>query len=209
MGEIIYPVREKIIDKMVIDDGNVKHSIIKVNDSDEWMRERAEMVMLRIHSGKTEIFLQKKEMYGGILKFKLPGGLVNDNESFEDAAIRECQEEALATVDEGSIVGNRNTFDYIVKCDKCHPWVEKNIPEKYRWRSYYTKVYAAYYSDEYAGFINDVDKDDIANEGQWYVLSPEIASILTPVHHNIIILCIMANMHKYIETMPDYYALWR
>ena len=197
MSKIIYPVTGRFVDEKVIDKGDTRHSIIKLSSNDEWMRKRAEMIMLRENNnGHLEIFLQKKEMYGGALQFKLPGGSVDAGETFKDAAIRECKEESLCCVDESTVIGTVGyKFSYIIDCDDYHPWVAKNIPEEYRWKAYFTKVFAAYYSKEYTGVVADADRDDIATEGKWYLLTPEIERMLLPVHRDAIYFC------KYIKML--------
>lgn len=209
MSKIIYPVSERFVDEKVIEviDKGVatKHSIIKLSNNGDWMRKRAEMIMLRERNDdQIEIFLQKKEMYGGLLQFKFPGGSVDGCEAFKDAAIRECKEESRCCVDEKTIIGEFCKYNYIVECDDYHPWVAKNIPEEYRWRAYFTKVFAAYYSKEYTGVVADAERDDIATEGKWYLLTPEIERMLIPAQLEAIQFCMFVKMTEGFQSMPGF-----
>lgn len=206
MNRIIYPVTGEIVDEKVIDTGDTRHSIIKLSSNNEWMCKRAEMIMLRErNNGQIEIFLQKKEMYGGLLQVKFPSGSVDDGETFKDTAIRECKEESLCCVDEKTIVGDVGyKYSYIIECDDYHPWVAKNIPEEYRWKTYFTKVFAAYYSKEYTGVVADADRDDIATEGKWYLLTPEIDRMLIPAQRETIRFCMFVKMTERFQAMPGF-----
>lgn len=185
MGKIIYPVNPSKYEEKTIEVNGIQHSIIEFDGNGIWMRKRAEMIMLRTNNeGQIEIFLQKKEAYDGAIKFRFPGGSVNAGESYLDAAIRECQEEALSCVDRNSVVNSGRYFPlaYIACCDDYNKWVKENIPSEYRWKSYFTAIYAGYYACKYNGYVNDVDRDEIATEGRWYRLSDNVCDILTQAH---------------------------
>lgn len=206
MSKIIYPVTGEIADEKVIGTEDTRHSIIKLSNTNGWMRKRVEMIMLRENNnGQLEIFLQKKEMYGGALQCKFPGGFVDADETFKDAAIRKCKEESLCCVDKETIIGRyRYDLRYIIECNDYHPWVVKNIPEEYRWKADYTEVFAAYYSKEYRGVVADVDRDDISTEGKWYLLTPEIERLLLCAHCKAIYVCKYLPMLGTFQTIPEF-----
>ena len=95
--------------------------------------------------------------------YSVPGGGWEPMEDHGTACIREVQEEVRITCNDAKYIDS-----YIYQLDEPKGWVKKSIPKNKQWKSYYNEVFLCKYSEEYKGYIDPVDRDNIINTAKWY-----------------------------------------
>lgn len=95
--------------------------------------------------------------------YSVPGGGWEPMEDHGAACIREVQEEVRITCNDAKYIDS-----YIYQLDEPKVWVKKSIPKNKQWKSYYNEVFLCKYSEEYKGYIDPVDRDNIINTAKWY-----------------------------------------
>ena len=95
--------------------------------------------------------------------YSVPGGGWEPMEDHGAACIREVQEEVRITCNDAKYIDS-----YIYQLDEPKGWVKKSIPKNKQWKSYYNEVFLCKYSEEYKGYIDPVDRDNIINTAKWY-----------------------------------------
>ena len=95
--------------------------------------------------------------------YSVPGGGWEPMEDHGAACIREVQEEVRITCNDAKYIDS-----YIYQLDEPKGWVKKSIPKNKQWKSYYNEVFLCKYSEEYKGYIDPVDRDNIINTVKWY-----------------------------------------
>ena len=137
--------------------------------SDTLFRARSELLIFK----DDLIFLDFKSRPN---EYRVPGGGWDDiDRSHAESAIREAQEEARINVKDVTYYG----LD--VHSEQPHGWVKKKIPKDQWWYGYYTEVYIGYYDGEHKGKVEEIDKDSMYKNGDWYRVS-EIYDKLKPIH---------------------------
>ena len=94
--------------------------------------------------------------------YSVPGGGWEPMEDHGAACIREVQEEVRITCNDVKYIDS-----YIYQLNEPKEWVKKSIPKNKQWKSYYNEVFLCKYSEEYKGYIDPVDRDNIINTAKW------------------------------------------
>ena len=141
------------------DDDNIYNTCVITNKSEKPLRARAEVLVFK---GDT-VFIDYIDKYGNM---RLPGGTLEENDSYENAAKREAQEEARITAKNFKRYNHR-VFMY----DKPKEWmIKKERPENW-WYGDYSVTYIAEYDKKYTGYIAPLDKDTMEKTGRFYKIS--------------------------------------
>lgn len=141
------------------DDDNIYNTCVITNKSEKPLRARAEVLIFK---GDT-VFIDYIDKYGNM---RLPGGTLEENDSYENAAKREAQEEARITAKNFKRYNHR-VFMY----DKPKEWmIKKERPENW-WYGDYSVTYIAEYDKKYTGYIAPLDKDTMEKTGRFYKIS--------------------------------------
>ena len=103
--------------------------------------------------------------------FSLPGGSINKDEPFVDAAIREAQEEVGITAKNVHEAG----VEYCELHDEGKDWVKENVPEEEWWYNYNTVLCIGDYDKEFKGKVDKEDKDPaMKKSAEFYPISEVI-----------------------------------
>ena len=142
-----------------IDDYNIYNSCVITNKADKPLRARAEVLIFK---GDT-VFMDYIDEFGNM---RLPGGTLEEGDSYEEAAKREAMEESRI------ISKNFKRYNHRVFVrDKPKDWVMKKIRPENWWYGEYSVTYVAEYDKKYTGYIAPLDKDTMEKTGKFYKIS--------------------------------------
>lgn len=113
-------------------------------------------------------------------KYKIPGGAIDPDESYEDGVMREIREEALIISGNPRILGA-----YIEVRDEPEEWMQQKLDKKVWTTVRYTIVYLVDYIKEYKGYVSPQDRDSLVTYGRFYPLNSVIEK-LTDVHRQLL-----------------------
>ncbi len=161
-------------DKNILNRWNVKsddgadNCCIKVRGYEGIMRGRSSMIILRHNGLDWETFLDHKNG-----EWSAPGGGWNIDESPVDAAMREAREEAYMNVTDVMYGGTLIEYH-----EKVQDWVKQHVKDESQWwKGYYSRIFVGMYHSKYMGKVSDIDKDPMAEEGEWYKVSDIIDKV--------------------------------
>ena len=164
------------------DDDGVNNAVYEIDG--EKYRVRVETFVKRKMGEETHIFYQKqkKENHYGT-HYKIPGGSIEEDRTLAQQAEAECNEEILAKVANVQYTG----ICYVNKYDpKTIPQWHKDIlwPQGLVYVGAITFVFTADYVGPYRKHIDDHDKDDLSDKGNWHSLE-EFNKLRATAHEGI------------------------
>lgn len=133
--------------------------------------------------GRSEVMIFKgNEVYVSLKNFHLiPGGGLDKDETWEQAAKREAEEECRLCCKNLKFFGNKVRF-----YRRPRGWTKRVIPDKKDWwMGSYTFTFVADYDKYYGGLIDEHDKDKIIKTGRFYNID-EIYNKISPYYQKCI-----------------------
>ena len=154
----------------------VLNACVKIKGYKKPMRGRSEVLVLKddmiLLNKKNNGFCSTKKM-----KYGVPGGGWDPEESHLDAGVRETKEEALVNTKNVIYGSHYIEYDRIPK-----GWVIAHVDPKHWWYGYYTEVFIGEYNGKYKGEVAEEDQQkSMANDSKFYPIK-DVYHKLHPSH---------------------------
>lgn len=170
-------LKEAIKNNGFYDKYNNWNSIIYNENENKILRGRVETLIIKYHKFIYLKFLPKSQQSEN-LKYLIPGGSYEKDNSHIEQAINECHEEARISIKNVQYSGITYTEERV-------PPRKAIINNKVNWTALYNEVYVAEYDGEYTDNVEKFDQDSMIASGKFYNLY-KVYSYLKPEHQKAI-----------------------